>query len=225
MPKPDDVIAGEPIEAAWGNQSIRDHTVLQMASEADRDQSFPAGQFGDVCYVADIQELQVISTSDYGIEGWLAIALVDDVERAIIQALDAYLPLSGGTMTGDIDLTTHLLTNQGTAPPVTLVDSGGTEKLNCTQAGATVTVTFRTKASLPHVFPVQLPAGIRPVSGDLPFAATISDTGGTEKAGETALCRVRSGGDVYVGNASPGYTSGSDSIGGTLTYVVGSRGV
>jgi len=111
-PKPDDVIAGEPIEATWGNQSIRDHTVLQMASEADRDASFPAGQFGDVCYVADIQELQIVSVSDYGTEGWLEIALVEDVERAIIQALDDYLPLTGGTIHGALAVTGHV-TMQG----------------------------------------------------------------------------------------------------------------
>ena len=59
MSKDPDVVAGEPIEAAWGNQSIRDKTVQRMTSEADRDTSIPAPGDGETVWIEDQNLLQI----------------------------------------------------------------------------------------------------------------------------------------------------------------------
>ncbi len=65
MTKVNDVVAGEPIEAAWGNQSIRNRTVQRATSEADRDASWPAPEDGETVWVEDKSELQVWTGTEW----------------------------------------------------------------------------------------------------------------------------------------------------------------
>ena len=91
MSKIPDVVDGEPIESAWGNQSIRDRTVQRMDTVADRDASIPAPGDGETVWIQDINELQIWDGSK-----WLGIVSADDAE--------AFLKLTGGTMVGDITM-------------------------------------------------------------------------------------------------------------------------
>ncbi len=87
MPKPDDVVAGEPVEASWGNQDIRDHTVMVMENAGDIALAWPTGAPpGTVVYNLETNSLQVSLNT-----GWENIAIADLV-----------LHLSGGTMTGTL---------------------------------------------------------------------------------------------------------------------------
>ena len=87
MPKIPDVVDGEPIESAWGNQSIRDRTVQRMTNEADRDASIPAPGDGETVWIQDLNELQVWAGTRW-------VTIVADFH------LDAYLRKDGGTMDG-----------------------------------------------------------------------------------------------------------------------------
>jgi hypothetical protein len=75
-----DVVDGEPIESAWGNQSIRDRTVQRMDTVADRDASIPAPGDGETVWIQDIDELQTYTGTR-----WVG-----------------FLQLVGGAMSGDI---------------------------------------------------------------------------------------------------------------------------
>ncbi len=86
MPKVPDVVAGEPIESVWGNQSIRDRTVQRMTNEADRDASIPTPGNGETVWIEDINQLQI----------W-------DGTSWIPAGFGVFLPLSGGVMSGPID--------------------------------------------------------------------------------------------------------------------------
>ena len=84
MPRQIDVIPGEPIEAAWGNP-IRDTTIQRTATEATRDVEWPIPVSGDLAYIEALDVIQYFNGT-----GWVALIT------------GAYLPLSGGTMTGPI---------------------------------------------------------------------------------------------------------------------------
>lgn len=53
MPKVPDVVSGEPIEASWGNQDIRDKTVQIATNQADLIGSYPGSDPGTCVYVLD----------------------------------------------------------------------------------------------------------------------------------------------------------------------------
>jgi len=96
MPKPPDVVAGEPIEASWGNQDIRDHTVLVMQNAGDIGTTWPTGApAGTVVY--NLETGLLFASSD---TGWVQVSYIDD--------LDAYLPLTGGIINGALTVTGHV---------------------------------------------------------------------------------------------------------------------
>lgn len=89
MPEIPDVVQGNPVESAWGND-IRDRTVQRYADAAARDSLTPLPVAGDLAYLDDTGSVQV-----YDGTAWVTLADVDD--------LDAYLPLAtGGVITGDV---------------------------------------------------------------------------------------------------------------------------
>jgi len=101
MPKVDDVVGGEPIESTWGNQSIRDRTVQRALNAADLAAGWPAPGDGETVWQQDTDELKIWDGT-----AWMVIARIPD--------LDAYLKLTGGTLTGTV--TTRELRTTALAP-------------------------------------------------------------------------------------------------------------
>lgn len=92
MPKyPTDVVAGEVIDPVTYGNPVRNRTVQRMSNSADRDASYPVPEAGDICYVADIAQVQI-----YDGTGW--VRLVDE------DATDVFLRLTGGTLSGFLEL-------------------------------------------------------------------------------------------------------------------------
>ncbi len=88
MPKQPDVVSGEIIDSTWGND-IRDRTLQRVASETDRNSSYPSPNPGDLVFVENIGEVQVWNGST-----WLT--LVD---------------LTGAAFTGPITAASFTTTN------------------------------------------------------------------------------------------------------------------
>ena len=65
MPEIGDVVAGNTIESAWGNQ-IRDRSTLRYANAAARDASEIAPLEGRVCYLEDVDALYVYAAGASG---------------------------------------------------------------------------------------------------------------------------------------------------------------
>lgn len=95
MPEIDNVASGETIEAAWGN-AIRDRTVQRYTNSTDRDTSHPAPTEGDLAYLEDVNTLQFYSGS-----AWVNV----------LDTTSGYLPLTGGTLSGDLNLGGNRLKN------------------------------------------------------------------------------------------------------------------
>ena len=94
MAEIDDVVPGEPIEASWGNP-IRDRTVQRYANAAERDVENPIPTSGDLAYLEDVGIVQYFTTV------WVTLTT------------GSFLPLAGGTMSGDIVLAGFGLTDVG----------------------------------------------------------------------------------------------------------------
>ncbi len=92
MTKVDDVVAGEPIEASWGNQSIRNRTVQRATSIADRNASWPAPEDGETVWIADVNQLHTFNGTV-----WIVWASEDFVAAG-------FLPLTGGNISGGLSV-------------------------------------------------------------------------------------------------------------------------
>jgi hypothetical protein len=88
MPEIANVASGETIESAWGN-AIRDRTVQRYTSTAERDSLNPGPVEGDLAYIENTNDMQFYNGSS-----WLNFI---DTSTSL-----AFLPLSGGTMSGAI---------------------------------------------------------------------------------------------------------------------------
>ena len=117
MPRQDDVIPGEPIEAVWGNP-IRDTTIQRTASEAQRDIEWPIPVLGDLAFIEDLATIQF-----YNGASWVSLLV------------GAFLPLAGGTMTGPILLNGQNLTDVGSISTVNMNQRAG-QDLNLTDSAA-----------------------------------------------------------------------------------------
>lgn len=84
MPKDDDVISLEPIEASWGNQVVRDKLVQRAANSADLAASWPAPQDGEMVWQQDTNRLYVWDGTE-----WVLHPNWDLVNARLIRAGDA----------------------------------------------------------------------------------------------------------------------------------------
>lgn len=64
MPEIPDVLAGNVIESAWGNQ-IRDRTMMRYASQAALDASIPLPTAGDFAYLLDVDVAQIYDGAEW----------------------------------------------------------------------------------------------------------------------------------------------------------------
>jgi len=133
---------------------------------------------------------------------------------------NAYLPLLGGIMTGDINMDGNSILNVGAETPVTVIDDA-TSTVHYTISSGIVTLAVYTKQSSNGNI-TTLPAEIRPASGDLIMILGLWNASGVGQD-ETGLVRVRASGALHLSNAPT--MAVDENLRGTVSYVLGSAGV
>ena len=98
MPEIPNVVAGEPVEADWGND-IRDRSVQKYADLTALDFSQPLPQLGELAWLVDPGHLVVCTA--VGPSVWTPVIDQD----ALTVQLDDYVQISGDTMTGTLVMT------------------------------------------------------------------------------------------------------------------------
>ena len=109
MAEMDDVLSGETIESAWGNQ-IRDRTLQRYVNVTERDTLNPTPDAGDLAYITSINGIQF-----YDGVAWVVVltpevrnsdaitAAVNTTGSGYINALTANLTIPGAWVSWDIE--------------------------------------------------------------------------------------------------------------------------
>lgn len=114
MPEIPNVVGGEAVESDWGNQ-IRDRTLQKYADQTALVASVPFPDAGMTVWLHNPGVLQF-----YDGAVWVVLATLDDIATAVA----AYLPLTGGTLTGNLAMDSQLQVNSPTDNAGIRVKSG-----------------------------------------------------------------------------------------------------
>ena len=196
-----DVTGGQIIGASFTNQ-VKERTVMRYASAATRDTSIPIPVEGSLAYLLDVNQVTVYNGSVW----------------EVLNAAGIYLPLSGGTLTGDVDLTGNALLRPDTQI-TELVDADTRIYVSLTAGVVTMSVQVHTIETGFWT----VPAAYRPSAGSLRWISPTFTLGFGAK-NDVSSIKLEPDGEMFLESRGPGNIDSDWAI-STFTYVQDSRGI